>query len=137
MYLPNEGFLSSPNYPDKYSVSVACSRSLKPSEPNAFIETELVDLDLEARVGSPGCYDRLKLRSEGTLYGEYCGKFENINIKKSFNFSSVDVEFYSDDITTMKGFLLHYKGIGDSSWLCNVLFIIKADASSIITEHLF
>jgi hypothetical protein len=110
---PPRGLISSPNYPNNYPKDQQCTRTLLPSVHNALIQTELVALDTESRIGTTGCYDKLTLTGETVaLYFEYCGLLEYLKESPKAQFAKLDITFYSNPVeTNMKGFLIYYKGM--------------------------
>ena len=107
--LPNEGYITSPNYPARVSKMKNCSQILIPSSNESMITYNLIDLDMDIpRL----CYDKIEITDPiNNEQMTYCGDLEDNKQPVSQNFSALAVRYvhFLGTVSEVRGFMLHYK----------------------------
>ena len=103
------GVITSPNYPNFYSVRTDCIWTIV-RPPGNTIEVSFTDMDLEQ---STNCsYDFVEVRDgsylTSPLLGRYCGSIKPALIRSTSN--HIRILFRSDGNQVSKGFRLQYTG---------------------------
>jgi len=102
------GYISSPNYPDKYYMNADCHWVVG-ALPHQTIRLTVLDFELDVR-RSMGCFDVLRiLSSEGVEYFNDCGVLGKQVVE--VNSSLAIIRFSTGQAgLPQRGFLLHYQG---------------------------
>ena len=107
-YIKNDGFITSPNYPENYPASSNCQYLIKTDGFNEIVLT-FQDFDLEPHKECR--YDYVQVRNGGNIdseiIGKYCGD-DNPGVIKSTG-TALLIEFVSDTNTQATGFKASWK----------------------------
>lgn len=107
--LYNDGYITSPNYPDKYYMDAEC-RWVIHVQRRQTIRITLFDFELDVKRGGR-CYDHLEISSgDRTLFRD-CGALGRQVVDIDTSVSHVLVVFRTGQTSlTQRGFLLHFEG---------------------------
>jgi len=126
--LYNRGYITSPNYPDKYYMDAECRWSIHVQRRQA-IRITLLDFELDVKRGGR-CYDYLEIESRDKMFFRDCRCYDYLEIEsrdRTFfrdcgalgrqivdvgtSCSHVTVTFRTGQTSlTQRGFLLHFEG---------------------------
>lgn len=109
MALYNSGYVTSPNYPDKYFMAAECRWSIHVQRRQA-IRITLLDFELDVKRGGR-CYDYLEISSDARTFFRDCGALGRQIVDVDTSCSQVTVTFRTGQTSlTQRGFLLHFEG---------------------------
>ena len=109
MSLYNHGYITSPNYPDKYYMNAECRWSIHVQRRQA-IRITLLDFELDVKRGGR-CYDYLEISSADRTFFRDCGALGRQIVNVDTSCSHVTVTFRTGQTSlTQRGFLLHFEG---------------------------
>ena len=125
MELYNSGYITSPNYPDKYYMDAECRWSVHVQRRQA-IRITLLDFELDVKRGGR-CHDYLQIASGDRTFFRDCGALGRQIVDVDTSCSHVTVTFRTGQTSlTQRGFLLHFEGsparrsyFAPSAWYCN------------------
>jgi len=107
--LYNRGYITSPNYPDKYYMDAECRWSIHVQRRQA-IRITLLDFELDVKRGGR-CYDYLEVASGDRTFFRDCGALGRQIVEVDTSCSHVTVTFRTGQTSlTQRGFLLHFEG---------------------------
>ena len=105
----NSGYITSPNYPDKYYMDAECRWSVHVQRRQA-IRITLLDFELDVKRGGR-CYDYLEIASGDRTFFRDCGALGRQIVDVDTSCSHVTVTFRTGQTSlTQRGFLLHFEG---------------------------
>jgi len=107
--LYNHGYITSPNYPDKYYMDAECRWSIHVQRRQA-IRITLLDFELDVKRGGR-CYDYLEISSGDRTFFRDCGALGRQIVDVDTSCNHVTVTFRTGQTSlTQRGFLLHFEG---------------------------
>jgi len=113
----NSGYITSPNYPDKYYMDAECRWSVHVQRRQA-IRITLLDFELDVKRGGR-CYDYLEIASGDRTFFRDCGALGRQIVDVDTSCSHVTVTFRTGQTSlTQRGFLLHFEGSSTTDRCC-------------------
>ena len=107
--LYNSGYITSPNYPDKYYMDAECRWTVHVQRRQA-ISVTLLDFELDVKRGGR-CYDYLEISAGDRTFFRDCGALGRQIVEIDTSCSHVTVTFRTGQTSlTQRGFLLHFEG---------------------------
>ena len=109
----NEGFISSPGYPNHYPKLLDCFKTLDPGPLN-IVMISIHDVSLTAIPRQIACADYMRISEPGNSAHNltYCGDMSTYGLQLNVMIDKFDIEFFSNDAEDFekRGFILNYKG---------------------------